>query len=474
MGKNLEKKIQEEIRKRVMEEEEFLPEKVRQGEPVKIEALSIVTYLPREDVARIAKSVRDEFDKKRFSRKWVRIFSALLIMGVIAFAVISYLTSEETGFTHIIRQSDTGADTGTPYADTSKSLLDEPFDNNRKGWFVGEAILYKGAIKSGSYTFEGLQDYCFGDRIALKFPDRYMIEVTSTWKSGKYDLYGFSISQDSGRGYVFPLKGNGAATYAPLYDGKPKFEEPWYSDMAKPGDGKVSNVQRVEISGSIFKYFLNGKLFRKDSVLGMNLSDIVIHCCGKQKVEFNNLKVTALNDYSEPGKTILNEPFKNSDAGWHPETIFSRQCYLKNGQYIFSTGAKSACNWSSVQAVAKGNYDIRLSSFWRDGDQGEYGLVLINDDKNYFAFEIRNNGTARYICLSDGEVRTETEWKKAGNAGGKCNTQRVAVRGSSFKYYVNNILVENGDMQGLKMNRVGVKVCGKQTVAFDHLGIKPQ
>ncbi len=476
MAKDSEKRIQEEIRKRVSEEEEFLPEKARKGEPVRMEALSIVTYLPHEDVVRIAKSVRDEFDKKRSSRKWIRVFFVLLAVGIVAVAVAKYFNWKKDVPRDVAQGYDT---TGSHTADSSKFILDEPFNNKRRGWFVGGDIVYKGVIKGGSYIIEGFDYECFGDRISVKFPGQYAVELTTTWKSENFDRnlsisppihYGFSLSQESGRGYVFPLRGDGSATYAPLYNGNPEFEEPMYTGVAKAGDGKVSNVQRVEVSRTIFKYFINGKLLKKDSVLGMDLSDILIHCCGKQKVEFNNLKVTT-PDNSE---IILNEPFNNANAGWNPESVFSKMCSFQEGQYIFSAGTKSTCNFSSIPMNVKGNYCVKLRSVWKKGEQDQYGFTLIEDDKNYIAYEIQNNGTARYIRSSDGAMNT-TDWKEAGHPDGKGrNTQKIVVSGGSFKYYVNDILIDIGELEGLKVKKVGVEVCGMQTVGFDHLSIEEQ
>ncbi|MCP4104917.1 MAG: hypothetical protein GY749_05180 [Desulfobacteraceae bacterium] len=469
MAKDSEKRIQEEIRKRVLEEEEFLPEKARKGEPARIEALSIVTYLPREDVARIAKSVRDEFDKKGSSRKWLRGFFVLLVLGSVVFGAVKYFPwlLKKIGTKDAVQSTDSEeAHTADP-----SFILDEPFNNSRQGWFVGGDIVYKGSIERGSYILEGLEDYqCFGDRISVKFPDQYAIELTTTWKSGSFDLYGFSLSNESGEGYVFPLKGDGLATYAILENGKPDFDEPLYTGFAKKGDGNVSNVQRVEVSRGMFRSFINGKPFKKDSLIGMDLSDIVIHCCGKQKVEFNNLKITTTDD----SEVILNESFNNADAGWNPESVFSKMCSFQGGQYIFSSGTKSTCNASSIPLdIREKNYCIKLRSVWKKGEQYQYGFTLFEDDKNFIAYEIQNNRTARYIRRSSDET-DNTPWKKTGHPDRKGrNTQQVVVNGDSFKYYVNDMLIEVGELKGLKIKKIEVEVCGKQTVGFDHLTIEP-
>jgi LemA protein len=84
MGKKQEAKIQEEIQKRIFEEEERKLQ--REGEVAHREALSEVTSLSREEIDRIAKSVRTEFAQKQtFFKKFViGMVLAVVVIGVIA------------------------------------------------------------------------------------------------------------------------------------------------------------------------------------------------------------------------------------------------------------------------------------------------------------------------------------------------------------------------------------------------------
>lgn len=80
MGKKWEDKIQEEIQRRIFEEEEGKLQ--REGEAAQREALSEVTALSREEIDRIAKSVRSEFEQKQtFFKKFV--LGTVIIVGVV-------------------------------------------------------------------------------------------------------------------------------------------------------------------------------------------------------------------------------------------------------------------------------------------------------------------------------------------------------------------------------------------------------
>ena len=86
MGKKQEAKIQEEIQKRIFEEEERKLQ--REGEAAHREALSEVTSLSREEIDRIAKSVRSEFAQKQtFFKKFVigAVLSVVIIFVIAGF-----------------------------------------------------------------------------------------------------------------------------------------------------------------------------------------------------------------------------------------------------------------------------------------------------------------------------------------------------------------------------------------------------
>ncbi len=49
---------------------------------------------------------------------------------------------------------------------------------------------------------------------------------------------------------------------------------------------------------------------------------------------------------------------------------------------------------------------------------------------------------------------------------------RVRVQKGRFEYWVNDKLVFSDLMPDMPIKKVGIRVCGRQTVAFDHLMVK--
>ena len=81
MSKKLEDKIQEEIRKRVLEEEEKKFQ--RDGAEANREALSEITSLSRDEVDRIAMSVRTEYSQKQDSLKKIMMGTLVAVVIVV-------------------------------------------------------------------------------------------------------------------------------------------------------------------------------------------------------------------------------------------------------------------------------------------------------------------------------------------------------------------------------------------------------
>jgi LemA protein len=89
MGKKLEDKIQKEIQRRIFEEEEQKLQ--REGEVAQREALSEVTSLSREEIDRIAQSVRSEFVQKHtFFKKFVlgTVITVVVVLVIGGFMVM--------------------------------------------------------------------------------------------------------------------------------------------------------------------------------------------------------------------------------------------------------------------------------------------------------------------------------------------------------------------------------------------------
>ncbi len=106
-----------------------------------------------------------------------------------------------------------------------------------------------------------------------------------------------------------------------------------------------------------------------------------------------------------------------------------------------------------------------------------YGLIFGIDGKNYYQFAVSGNGYSAVKLNIDNKWQPDPNGWRENTArtgdGVTENLHRVEVRGDTFTYYVNDILI--GKVQNAfnfgEGWAIGMSVCGKQKVAFDNLKI---
>ncbi len=442
MGKKLEEKIQEEIRKRVIAADEALQEESSVDErAAHREALAEITSLSQEQVDAIAGQVRQEMALKRKVRQ--TIAGLLVLLGLLGGGLYWYLRP-------------------TPIA------FDEPFDTNARSWLVERDFNYDRHFRDGLYRFEGnKKDWCYWDSIPLTFPDTYGVELKTVWKTGKYDQYGLMLMADEDNYAAFQLRGDGAVSYALQKNDEWAVNMDWSPGKARAGDGTAANVQRVTVDGDRFQYFVNGALFHEGALQGVTPARIGLRLCDKQEVGFDRLTVTD----ERTGAPLLADAFDDPSAGWAPRTNFTKIRRFEDGRYVFAANKADWCYWSTQEIRLSGAYDIRLDSVWRRGERGAYGLMLLAATGDYIAFEVQNDGTGRSRRYTDGEMVTAGSYQPGGPPDNGHIRQTVEVRGNEFRYAVNGQPVEAGRLEIGDVTHIGLRVCGRQTVAFDHLNI---
>jgi hypothetical protein len=142
--------------------------------------------------------------------------------------------------------------------------------------------------------------------------------------------------------------------------------------------------------------------------------------------------------------------------------------------YYYRTNEKDSCFFNTIDMPLDGNFEVSLKSVWKKGEQGGYGLVLAQNFTNFLAFQLNSTGNARYSWYAVDTYKKESGLVKCGNPGDGevANVHRVRVKKGQFKYYVNNKLAATGAIPDIDIKKIGVRVCGRQTVAFDNLKVK--
>lgn len=451
---NKEKKILEEIRRLVLEKDKELrkqkdTEAVREANK---EALADMTELTKAEVDKIEAEVTREIEEKYKKRK--RRITLITFIVIIASSIIFYKVANKK----------------------PKQKFVENFEMNENSWRILDDFKYKRYFEDGDYVIKtGVDDWCYWDYIKLDLPEKYSVEVASTWKKGKYDTYGIILSEKNNKNYIaFSMRPNGSAAYDKHKGKKWIVNNSWTSNKAKKGNGKNQNIQRIEVDGKNFKYYINDKLFKTGNTYEYDsLSRVGLRVCDEQEVRYNSIIVKNM----ENDKVIFEDDFENPSTKWDPVNKFDVASVFGGGNFIIESNDEGNCNWSDIAFPLKKvkNYKIELNSTWQSGEISSFGLRLYQDKKNYLFFTLQNDGTARIAHNKNGKYynlpsHTQTKFKGDGTTSA---IQKVIVEDNEIQYFINDQLVGKRKIPSyFYVSKIGITACGRQTVSFDKLVVE--
>ncbi len=452
MGKKTDEKILDEIRRRVIELDQQRKEQKKQNDikTTNVEVLSDITSLSKTEINEIAIQVQEEFEKKQHKKRKI-IMWGLFIFAIICFVVLLRWYFAKNRF-HFV----------------------ETFENNKNGWSIAQTFDTHRYFKDGKYIFDNnVSSWCYWDNVLVTFPAKYSIELTSIWQSGKNfdDEYGFILVSGDKDYQNFVLCANGAVTVSQHVGEDWTTTLNWNADKAHKGETERPNIQRVDINGKNYQYFVNNILVREGTIAPIVPTSIALRVCGVQKVAFSHLKIV---DLTQKDKIIFEESFNPPTQNWNPKKVFERSAAFENGKYVFAANKIGYCLWNDIplENLESMDFDITLTSQWIEGNkENNYGISFLEDDNNYISFEFQANGKARYIISHSGSYSdTGTDINtNIFSTGKEKHKQIIKIRGKKFEYYVNDVFVSKGKFKNIDIRKIGVRVCGKQTVAFDEL-----
>jgi len=194
----------------------------------------------------------------------------------------------------------------------------------------------------------------------------------------------------------------------------------------------------------------------------------------KQNTKVISQNVNKNSNHSVHSRILFHDSFDYNVLNWELSDKNLQKNYFSNGRFIFSqNNSKNKYFLSFIKLPSlTENYNIVLSSYWKEGDQGkEYGVLLLHSD-NCYLFNISKSGYAGVgSTINDKFVALIN---KKGGYINKTNTklvQKIKIRGKKFLYYINDSFVGEGLADKFKWNKIGVYIVGNQTVEFDELVI---
>ncbi|MCS6833975.1 MAG: hypothetical protein NZ521_10410, partial [Flammeovirgaceae bacterium] len=316
-----EEKIIEEIKRRVLEEEERL-KKNREKESV-LEALESVTHLSKEQILAIEAQVRKENELRKIQKnKRKRLLLTISSMLLVLMVIVVWQLYERTLPPKIV------------------PLLHDTFDEPTSSlWTEKQVYDYRKIHENGAYSFDVGKNWCYWDNVSLYFPENYTIEVHSVWQEGSYQTFGVMLLQDNKNYSLFQMSLAQKAAYVESIDGN-------YNDFVAK-DAKVQvgeNVQKIVVVNGQFSYFINDELVETGNLnANFNYVMLALRVCGIQKVNFTYVSVK--ND--DTGKYILKEDFRKPHYEWDFEQNYTTKFSFIDGQYRLDVKDKGYCNFNT-------------------------------------------------------------------------------------------------------------------------------
>jgi len=174
------------------------------------------------------------------------------------------------------------------------------------------------------------------------------------------------------------------------------------------------------------------------------------------------------DDFNDPTSTL-----------WNKGRDDQKEFAFENGKYIIR-GYDSNFTYQSTR-----NFDIdfdkdwsvsvsasRLSGAASDG----FGLNFLSDAnrETYFVYYISDDGYYKIEAKEHDNVKTLVDWTRTYSIhpGKASNVLTVTKKGEHLSFFVNDEKLETLDYQGAFGNGFGLRVDGKQTVAFDQFILK--
>ena len=466
MKQKIEDKILEELIDRIIQKDReiknrYEEESIRNATK---EVLIEMTDLSGSEINKIEKDIRNSMRAK--PRKSYLIYVVILILLIVSVVFLfKYFESNH-------------------YKD--QLIFEENFDDNDNTWDIFDDFLYRTYFDDSKYTFVTNQkDQCFIENLSIKFPASFTVEVTSTYKGGKYSNYGLRMNLGSTFENTFYLHPENK-TYIGFMNNELK--ESWISFPLLNKNKAQTHIQKITakpisnkyINGmpvGQFKYYVNNKFIGEGIYQNPSKSTIGLIVNGSRKVSYDHIK---LFDESS-GKLIIDGTFEELKNKPKTKSEFDLMSFIENGQYILRSNIKEECNSTTIPFEIKKHAKIKLKSTWLDGENYYYGLILKSDRANYYAFELKRDGSACFIKHADGknevfiddiDTGVSSDFSSDFSSDGKISIeQTVILSGNKLEYYVNEKLVHTEESSRLSISNIGLRVCGRQGVAFDKLEI---
>jgi hypothetical protein len=457
MGYKKDKQILELLKQKVLEKDKEMERKSYHSATK--EALAELTSLSNEEVEKIYSEVKADVEKDiKQRRKRIMWISALIliVLSVVTVLLIEYMRKP--------------------------AVYVEDFSKPDAPWSFTDSYGTVQYLENGEFIMDVKkeQDYLqYIDHI-IDFPRNFSIEADVRKISGQNESLGFYLGKDyRSFGYFF-IRYTGKFRYGFSLGGDWQDNPDWSYHEAIKADENATNNLMLKVTGNTFEFFINGTPVAQGHLHKLKLLQYSLAVGGTQKVAFDNL--TILNTNTQD--TVFINTFDTEIEPWTEKKEILKQAEFVDSSLRITVNADEACYWATgwlpQEFLTTESYEITLKGRFVKADYSGYaGFMLIQDDKNYHVFEVKDASKARICTLVNGEYKYVGAFTESGienETADKHFEIRILKTGDKVEMYYNNRFVDRIKVEDWlywnDLERMGLRVCNNQIIDFERLTIK--
>jgi hypothetical protein len=450
-----EEKILQLLRKRVLEKDEELSHKEYLSATK--EALVDMTKLSPNEVNEIYLQIKKDLAEKQKKRNKIILYVSLAVL------VLIYLNY--SWIADLFRKPE---------------LYSDDFSKNSGNWSFINEMKTSYFLEKGSYimdSHENSEDVSFITK-EIEFPKNYSIELDAVKLNGVKDNYGIYLNQSEGNFLYFFINNSGKFKTGCALNSK------WQKVMVNKDASSIHKAEnkmnhlKVEVLGGNFKFFVNDIVVNEGSMNKILANSFSLAVCNTQKISFDNLIIKDLDK-----KTVIYEStFDKEENPWVNSKDVLRNSEYKNGAYHLTANKDDYCYWAwhwiPEDFKNKKKFEITVDAQVQSiEDAYNFGIMLLEDDKNYWASNVDSEFGAKLVTFYKSEYTKSGNYNiNTVNKSGKYKL-KLAVFKDKIDFYVNDIFVDKIDkkrnyLYWPEIEKIGLRVCNHNTVAFDNFQLK--
>lgn len=187
--------------------------------------------------------------------------------------------------------------------------------------------------------------------------------------------------------------------------------------------------------------------------------------------------LSAVEQKEEMG-VLLYDTFSTDSNNW---SLGEDEYYLlkiENEKLIFrnkdSEGSYFIWSWTYLDGDEPFLIEATMSQT-AGSDDYAFGLLWgLMDTRNYFTFNITDDGYYRIDKEQHGESTTLVDWKKSSriNTNGIRNSLQLEKEGNKINFYINGSYVDQIEFESFFGDGVGFVIWNDQTIEIEHITVK--